>query len=546
MAINDDALPQPKTNRKPSSCWRNLIRRFQGDCYRQFVSGLSERNPRRRERRRLSYVPVISQLEDRLAPAGGVLALADPTNVGSGFDTTLGGIHDALDDAVSKVGDLPLIGAKLEDAVQPLMDKLVASADQTAQLVNSLFTQVAADPNADASTIFQNGLFRIFGPQGLNILKDGPDPGTNINVTDVFVTQGADRNGQGNPIVGTEWFQWNLVLGQNLTIDVPLDLSVALPEELQSIGFKLDTNGGLRVNTAWNLNLGFGVDAAKGYFIVTGPNSGPDNPELTIDVNVTPGPAGLDGNASLGALRVHVTDGAVNPLTKKFEHSQLQIQGSLNLVEPGFNSAAFNPKYRNTANRLYVTEMQQGSDWKKYFKPEFQADGGIHMHVSSDPSLQGILGGADLGFLGETLQPPKLDFDFNVTGTATLIKLPGLDPQIRKSLTNLSFDNIQMDIGGMLNGVVKPIANVLGSALGPITDIIGDGADSASDFLHARLPLVSDLVGHSVTLIDLSGGILGLVDPVIQGIGGLAKRRPSTISWPTTTASRSHWDRGFG
>jgi 6-phosphogluconolactonase (cycloisomerase 2 family) len=245
-------------------------------------------------------------------------------------------------------------------------------------------------------------------------------------------------------------------------------------------------------------------------------------PELTFSADVSAAPGGLSANASFGALEVHVTDGDHDYHTNQFQTSFLHVQGSVNLVDPQYNAAAFNPNIQATYDRLRGSDLQAASDPKQFFNVLITANGGLHMHVTSDPNLTGVLP-PSLGFIGQALQPPKFDFDFNLTGSARVDQEPGSGNfQFHKSLDNMSIDHIQMDVGGLMGAIAKPLANVLGGALGPITDIIGSGAGTVDGFLNAPLPLISQLLGHNVSLVDLSGGALAGIDTLAKAIGGIA------------------------
>ena len=396
-------------------------------------------------------------------------------------------------------------------------------------------TALRDNPNATPLTIFNAGLFQIFGPSGLNILRHDVAGGGSVpstSASDIIVTQGQDSDSQGNPVPNTNFIQWDMHLGQQYTINVPFALGVDLPSALQGLGFQLGANGGVQIQFSWDFHLGFGISSSQGFFLVTGSNApvtpAYTGPELVFNATVSATAAGLNVDATLGSLQVHVTDGTVTSdgteLFSPPQYSSLTVTGSVDLIDPSYDPSAFNPNQQSTWNRLVFSAIPQGANLAQYYQVAIQAQGGLHFHVTTDASS---LLPANLGFLGQALAPPNLAFDFNLTAHATVTQVPGTTNfTVFQHLDNLSFDNITLDVSGLLGSLVKPVANVLGQVLGPITDIIGSGAGTVDGFLNAPLPLVSTLVGHSVSLVDLTGGAdgpLGAIEDLVNGIAGIAQ-----------------------
>jgi hypothetical protein len=190
----------------------------------------------------------VEELETRLAPAG-VLQSVDPANFAGGIDASLIHLEQSVTQAVNQVGNLPLIGNKLTQAVQPVVNLFEQGRTQLDQLVQNVLTQLRDNPNADALSIFNSGLYRVFGPQGLGILRHDVSGGSvpSTSPSDIVVTQGHDTDSQGNAVPNTDFFQWDMHLGQQFSVDVPFNLGIDLPPALQGIGFHLDNTGGVRI-----------------------------------------------------------------------------------------------------------------------------------------------------------------------------------------------------------------------------------------------------------------------------------------------------------
>ena len=311
-----------------------------------------------------SFRPGLEELEVRLAPAG-IFSTVDPTNFGGGLDSSIANVEQSITNAISQVGNLPLIGTKFTTAVQPMVNLFDSARTQLDQLVTNVMTAVRDNPTADPLSVFNAGLFQIFGPSGLGVLLHDNANGTSTpssNPNDVVVTQGQDHDTQGNPVANTNWFQWDMHLGQSFYVDVPFDLGVSLPPALQGLNFQLNATGDLRIQFNWSLYLGFGVSASDGYYLVTGANPpvtpNYSGPQLTFNASVAAGPGGIAATASLGALTVMVTDGNNDPVTGQPEKSALQINGSVAIVNPQYNASSFDPNNQATYNRLTSAVIQ--------------------------------------------------------------------------------------------------------------------------------------------------------------------------------------------
>jgi hypothetical protein len=201
--------------------------------YRRFRSGLDERRRQGNSATRgRTFKPAVYQLEDRLAPATG-LAAADPCNLAGGFDGTFAGIHTQIENAVSDVGNLPLIADKFDSAVQPMVNLVDSARSKLDNFVQNVMTELRDNPNADPLSVFNAGLYQVFGAPGLGILLHDNSNGTSTpsnSVSNIVVTQGNDLDSSGNAVPNTTYFQWNMHLGQSFSITVPFDHGTSLQQ----------------------------------------------------------------------------------------------------------------------------------------------------------------------------------------------------------------------------------------------------------------------------------------------------------------------------
>ncbi|HDQ71259.1 MAG TPA: calcium-binding protein, partial [Chloroflexi bacterium] len=227
-----------------------------------------------------------------------------------GFNLLTDGLGDTLGTViglVNQVGGLPLVGNRLADAMDPLTHMLEALGVGSESGFVDVYRECAGRP--DAVACFENGVYQIYGPDGLGLLMDGIDAGGDVNVTDIVRSSGRDPN----------WVQWDMHLGVYEETPLPgfefgANLGV-LGEMFKRFGFDIEASG-LRAILKCNLYLGFGVHAQDGFYVTSnGVNQyGNEVEELGFSFEITAKPTegdepGIKGDVALGVLSTHVTDG---------------------------------------------------------------------------------------------------------------------------------------------------------------------------------------------------------------------------------------------
>jgi hypothetical protein len=208
--------------------------------------------------------------------------------------------------------DLPLVGDKLGQAATFIRDiRLGLLADLRERL---------SGPGA-AIEFIRDGIWDVFGPSGLNIIRDADGNGL-IEIDDIHVgwydeagnllkewkpgdalpMEGNVYDAEGNlvedweegdPIpaggfqldADTDAIQWEIPLGGmafGTGVDIPLDID--LP------GFGLQVDGGFAVGLTWGLDFGLGLSLEDGFFLTTNDKTSPEDPELEVEIG-----AYLDG-----------------------------------------------------------------------------------------------------------------------------------------------------------------------------------------------------------------------------------------------------------
>ena len=267
--------------------------------------------------------------------------LRNPDLIITGIDRMLNDIQTTVQLVISPLTEVPLIGDRLVDPILSWMEDLrQARAD--------LFSQLAVDvkdENLDLVEGVREILFDVFGSGGLGVLLDAPtgldsatigamngvfSSGLTIDSQDVVVTEGDPANdvltvnGVNTGSIPAEYqgldsfVQWDMRLGQYLTINLPFELGFNLQDVASSLpGFGLEVNAadkGVQLKFAWNFDFGFGISTAEGFYLNTSAKdpSGKDTPELnfTFDASVPD----LSATIALGLVQGQFHDGTVTPV----------------------------------------------------------------------------------------------------------------------------------------------------------------------------------------------------------------------------------------
>ncbi|HWW00016.1 MAG TPA: Calx-beta domain-containing protein [Candidatus Acidoferrum sp.] len=359
-----------------------------------------------------------------------------------GLDTLLGKLEDGINSIVSNV-DLPLIGKGLSgaaDFIQNFRSGLLAELEKDVQ-----------DASGDGLTAVQNAIKKAFwnslGPGGLNLLVDVAT---------------------GNPLdISKGYDQLNVTLDCNTGLLVKLRLA----KELDLVdtsgnpiafnigvpGFGLQGNINVKVALGFDLRFGFGVSPQDGFFFDTS-----NNPALKLYFKVTLPNTHFTGQ--LLFLQLDMADDTTTP-------SVFSGQFTVDFTDP------------NNDGKLTWAELTSGgTSIGDLFHPQLAADALVNLDLAAS-------------FGGNTAFPRvlaqfHLHWHFDVANGAG-------EPQI-------SFNNIELDLGSFISNFLGPILSKIQSVTKPLQPII--------DVATARIPILSDLAGHTITLLDLAQ-LFGLLEP---------------------------------
>lgn len=241
---------------------------------------------------------------------------------------------------------------------------------------------------------------------------------------------------------------------------------------LPGLGLKT-TGGGLTVMLGYKFNLDFVVpkDEVGGIYFVHDPNH-----EFTLTAQI-----GLSNSfaitGTLGFLKVNINDGTFPGFTPTGPKSSFDPSFTLDLNPPG--------------GQLPVSDI---GDILNDTKASISGEAKVNL-------------GMVVSFGGNTQFPSvstnfQLDWKFNSSDTTGSL---GSEPSVE-------FNNVQIDLGTFFSQFVEPILSKIQTVTQPLQPVI--------DFVTAPIPVISDLEGHSVSLLDLAK----LADPSdVEGISDIVK-----------------------
>ncbi|WP_182868153.1 PKD domain-containing protein [Rhodopirellula sp. JC639] len=261
-----------------------------------------------------------------------------------------------------------------------------------------------------------------------------------VTVDDVLVSATSD-------ILANNRVDFDVKLGRALkTVEVPIDFDLGLPGLNLSLS---DTT--VELDFGFEFNLGFGVGINEGFFI--------DTADTDLTVRFDASIPNLDARGQLAFLNIDATSG-IDPVTGLPE---TRFDGSfeVDLNDP------------NGDGRLTLGEMFS-SDFSTLVNHQLNAHAQANLHL-----VAGV---------GDSRILPSLRTDLAVNwgfGSAS-----GVQP------LTVEFQNVEMNLGEFFGGFVGDMLGRVQDVLRPVQPII--------DVLQQRLPVISDLGGKDVTLIDLA------------------------------------------
>ena len=403
-----------------------------------------------------------------------------------GIDLFLAGVQGLLSGEVLGV-ELPLIGDKFAEEANFIQDIRT-------DLYEGLRTTLDNATNLSGE-LLQTRLFEILGPDGQNLLlKSSEDKSKATNVSDIRLSGD-----------GTEFQQWEMTLGGEYKIDEKIAFDLGFP------ALNLNLDGGVDLTLDWSLDLGFGLNKQEGFYILLSDETA--GPELEINLTATLPDLSLTGN--LGFFTLEVKDSAEDP-------TQLTANFAVDL----FQKNAPGPQ----TNKIGFSDIG-----KLGMTPTLNADAVVNLNLEA--------------FVGASLLPeeedeedeenesttkntktavlPKLVSDFNLEWN-----LDTSDPaKTLGKFETLAFNNIGLDLGSFFSDFLQPTLGKIEAITKPIQPVL--------DVLTNPIPVISDLAGRDITLVDLAeafgpqGNSFGMIKEVeqIKDLMAKVKGMAETETW---------------
>lgn len=491
----------------------------------------------------------LGDVKNALAGDFNILALV------GGWDGAFDLLINAMEGEVFGV-QLPFIGDKLKDQANFLRDiKNSVSAnfsDNAANQENGTFSNLYDDVRQD--------LLDAIGPNGINLLKDLTGD-NQVTIDDIVISQL-------NPGIG-----FQILLGNDLgQLNLPIDFDLGIP------GLNLDVNANVTGTLGFELGMSFGVDLAHGFFI--------DTTDSFLNVFVDVGVPGLSASGELGFLRLDAslwTDeqgSLAKPAAligdKRPVDSQFTIESKTGGSTANFDlrvvqktstdtsDFAFDASRRTltlkvtstTTAQSLVTLINTNTDLNKLFTANLVSGGSGTGVVASGQRAVGVANSFAGRFTVDILDPGQNDglltlseiltvnsykdiLKIDATANASLDlhllasfggsnSFPSLQTDLaidwayrlgqKLQLPNVAFTDIELDLGAFFNGFAGKVLEEVNNILEPVRPII--------KFLSQPVPVVSDLAGGSITMLDLlklQGGSVAKAADFIQSVADFDK-----------------------
>jgi Ca2+-binding RTX toxin-like protein len=374
-----------------------------------------------------------------------------------GLDLLLGLIEDGLGSEFSE--GLPLVGkgfGNAADFIGDFRDGLLADLRN------------AVAQNGDPIALLQQAFLDVFGPDGLNILIKVDENGNPINDDGDLIDLTTDKPSY---VTAPEDIQIRCEINETtgeaellfyVRIYIKKDLDNALDLDLGIGGLGLELQGSVDVSLEADFKLYFGLSPSDGFFFLTGTD---DDPEIDLGFEVTV--PGLVATGTMFFLEVKASDDTETP-------TSLSGELTVDLKDPSGGDG-----------HLTFADMSgSGTSFTDLVDLNWILEAAINLDLE--------LGFADGGQFPRIL----VDFEYDQSLDGTTLKNPTLGtPQ---------FNNVRLDLGSFLSDFLRPIIEEVRVVTEPLDPVV--------DILTYPLPVLSDLAGGDITLLDLAEAF-GYVTP---------------------------------
>ncbi|MBN2328533.1 MAG: hypothetical protein JXR73_15420 [Candidatus Omnitrophica bacterium] len=422
------------------------------------------------------------------------------------FDLFLDGVQDIMDGEIFGLS-LPFIGDNLSGAadfiedlqtgiIHPFRDWVENAPERLGELVQN-FLFAALGPG-DAG--LENYDFGI--SDGLDILKnyDGSDLEDKTSYSDDDVDAAIHYWGLGSETEnddGTDFAQWDFRLGTSYEPDVDIDFDIGFP----ALGLESDANLGL--NLDWELITGLGISLDDGAYLNISPDPENDgaNPELIVNLDAYILPESiLTGRLAFLQLEIKSRgddfDGDAND-------NRLVEMGKVTEPSDG-DPTMFHAEFSVDL----IEKEASGDDAKKLSFTELGSLG-VNLGLSADAEVNlDLTAKFNEDIIPDTVASllPSINAQFVLDWHQDFLSDEGKNFDLADGLELVEFRDVDIDLGSFLGDTLGPFVEKIQEITGPIQPVI--------DIATMRIPVLSDLAGRKITLIDIAG-MTGYVNPAL-------------------------------
>jgi len=370
------------------------------------------------------------------------------------IDSAVGPLLDGLDATLEDIQQ-GLEEVVLNTDLPLLGDGLAGAASFIEDFRNGLLAELRARINAANGSAVQaledaikEGIWNSLGPEGLDLLVNFAS-GLDFANDATFDDLDVSLDCNDGLVVNLRLKKFLALLD---TTQNPIDFDIGVP------GFGLEVDGNVVLGIGFDLRLVFGFNKEDGFYLGTA--GGMEDPELVLEFSATI--PGLHAAGELFFLQLDVMDDPENP-------SHFTGGFYVDLMDP------------NSDGKLTFAELSS-ADFADIVRGELAADAQLNLDLAAS--------------FGGNAAFPRILADFHLGWSWSLSEGAG-DPVIE-------FTNLRLDLGTFISDVLGPILEKVQEITQPLQPII--------DIVTFELPILSELAGKPITLLDLAEAF-GYLDP---------------------------------
>src|SRR5262249_45067170 len=418
--------------------------------------------------------------------------LANPSVVVDGLDSVLKTLEDAVGGEILGI-KIPFLGDALANNpatqfIENIRDNILAPLSNTLRANNVTLDGLIGLVQDQIYSVLHN-----IGGTGIDLF--GPNDTGDSKTT-------VQRHGFGtNDPNANNFVAFDVALGHKAIITTGVNFDLGIP------ALSLSANLHPTITFEWHLHFGFGVDTKQGFYFVADPSA--IGITITVDFGSQTSGVAATADGQIVFLSLSLKDeqhdfSGLDPADTGSHYSQVQLSGnvalhsSTQLIDPATGKPLPNPFDHSPTpgpETILTIHHFRGAKLTDIVQPSLHGDADLAAQIRVD--FSGIANQVNLPDLANIL--PAVQADLIAHWDLSLdLKGPHFGDPF------LAFENISLDVGSFISTFVGPILTEIHNILSPLDWLIGP-----SGLLNMRVPLLSDLAGKTITVVDL----IPLFDP---------------------------------